>query len=298
MLGYRILGTGTGPWLVCCNGIGCSMDTFWNHLVAHFSSMLGIILWDYRGHHRSGLPADPEAMGIDNIMGDLEAILEAEKIDTTLLIGHSWGVQVCLEFAHRFPERTLGLITGFGTYENPFKTFLNSAFFERQFDRLLQLFELTSPTPEHVARKLLRSAVQYGFGFPVAKVLGFVNWQLSERKAIDHYMTMLAEMDLRTFITMAKHMRTHSLADELGNLRVPTLIIAGEDDVFTPLAQSLLMHERIPGSELLVLRRGSHAAYVEYPELINLRIEKFLEERILPSWQRRSGEQVRQAESS
>ena len=69
------------------------------------------------------------------------------------------------------------------------------------------------------------------------------------------------------------------LATTLGSLPhvdVPTLIVAGTDDTFTPYWLSEEMHARIPGSELLTVPGGTHVAPIEHPELITLRLEKFL----------------------
>jgi hypothetical protein len=49
--------------------------------------------------------------------------------------------------------------------------------------------------------------------------------------------------------------------------------------MFTPVWVSRLMQERLPDAELLVVRGGTHTAYLEQPDLVNLRIEKFLRER-------------------
>jgi len=75
---------------------------------------------------------------------------------------------------------------------------------------------------------------------------------------------------------MLRAAQAHDASDMLPTIRVPTLVIAGERDVFTPRHLSVQMAGRIPNAEMLEIPRGSHAALVEQPELINLRIEKFI----------------------
>ena len=65
----------------------------------------------------------------------------------------------------------------------------------------------------------------------------------------------------------------------LAEVHVPTLVIAGDRDLFTPVARSRELASRIPGAELLVVRGGTHAALVEQPELIALAVEKFLRQK-------------------
>jgi len=75
----------------------------------------------------------------------------------------------------------------------------------------------------------------------------------------------------------------HDLTDFLPEIRVPVLVFAGEKDLFTPLHRSLEMVALLPDCELFVVAEGSHAAIVEHPETINLRIERFFAERVFPA---------------
>src|SRR5262249_30792667 len=75
----------------------------------------------------------------------------------------------------------------------------------------------------------------------------------------------------------------------LKDIDVPTLIVAGENDQLTPLSLSHRMRDDIRGAELLLLPKGSHAGIIEHPELISLRLEKFLRQRIVPFLAARAG---------
>jgi pimeloyl-ACP methyl ester carboxylesterase len=81
---------------------------------------------------------------------------------------------------------------------------------------------------------------------------------------------------------MVRAAQEHDAGPLLSEIRAPTLVVAGERDLFTPRKLSLEMAQRIPSAELLEIPRGSHAALIEQPELINLRLEKFLRERVIP----------------
>ena len=52
----------------------------------------------------------------------------------------------------------------------------------------------------------------------------------------------------------------------LGEIRAPTLIVVGRDDVVTPPAQAERLHHAIPNSELVVLEHSGHLPYLEEPE--------------------------------
>ncbi|MFN7135022.1 MAG: alpha/beta fold hydrolase, partial [Myxococcales bacterium] len=95
------------------------------------------------------------------------------------------------------------------------------------------------------------------------------------------YFHHLGVMDPVVFLRTLASAAAHSAWDDLPGIRVPTLIIAGERDRFTPMWLSERMHGAIPGSELLVVPSGSHTAPIELPELIALRIERFLKDRLV-----------------
>jgi 3-oxoadipate enol-lactonase len=68
------------------------------------------------------------------------------------------------------------------------------------------------------------------------------------------------------------------LTDRLGDIRVPTLILVGEDDPGTPVAASRAIHERIRGSRLVVIPSASHLSNIEQPDAFNHALAAFLEE--------------------
>ena len=91
------------------------------------------------------------------------------------------------------------------------------------------------------------------------------------------YLAHLAEMDPQVFFEMLAGAEAHSASAFLTQIDVPTLLISGEHDQFTPAWLSSDMSRRIPTAELLCVRDGTHAAPVEQPTEINLRVERFLE---------------------
>ncbi|MEC8422583.1 MAG: alpha/beta fold hydrolase, partial [Myxococcota bacterium] len=98
---------GSGPPIVCCNGVGVS-TFFWKYLANHFRDEHTVILWDYRAHGRSSREVDPYAddLSIARHADDCAAVLESVGItEPAVAIGHSMGCQVVLELRRRHPER-------------------------------------------------------------------------------------------------------------------------------------------------------------------------------------------------
>jgi pimeloyl-ACP methyl ester carboxylesterase len=66
----------------------------------------------------------------------------------------------------------------------------------------------------------------------------------------------------------------------LAGLHVPTLILVGEEDAVTPPQVSEAMHERIAGSEIVVIRGAGHLSNLEQPAAFNDALARFLSHRV------------------
>lgn len=64
--------------------------------------------------------------------------------------------------------------------------------------------------------------------------------------------------------------------EEIEKIRVPTLIIVGDQDIATPLSNAQRLHESIPGSQLIVIPGAGHTSTVEEPAAVNAAISDFL----------------------
>ena len=67
-----------------------------------------------------------------------------------------------------------------------------------------------------------------------------------------------------------------SSVDLLPQIRVPTLVIAGHDDVLVPLEASESMGRAIPNSRLVVIPDAGHSAPIEQPDAVNAAMREFL----------------------
>jgi len=72
--------------------------------------------------------------------------------------------------------------------------------------------------------------------------------------------------------------RRRGVYEELGRVKVPTLVLVGEEDKATVPAKAERIHGAIAGSKLVRMPRGGHTSTVEEPELVNAALEDFLAE--------------------
>jgi pimeloyl-ACP methyl ester carboxylesterase len=267
---------GDGPTILCCNGAGVS-TFFWAYLQDHFRKRFRVVLWDYRGHGRSSTPADPETadLSIPRFASDLRAVIQRLDVDEPpILIGHSMGCQVILEYAARHPGEVRALVPMLGTYARPLDTLLDSPLSRPIFD----LVKKTSAAMGRGGRRWFRPLVGAPWAFDVARRAGLVDRHYANRQDLEMYLEHLNKMDPRVLFRTIEQIADHDLTDALPGITAPTLVVAAENDLFTPLRCSEDMARLLPHAELFVLAQGSHAALVEHPETINLRLERFFDE--------------------
>lgn len=261
---------GTGYPFVCCNGVGVS-TFFWTYIQEYFRNKYKLILWDYRGHGKSEAPIATYRHKFRDHIRDLNSVMEGHKVDSTILFGHSLGVQLTLEYYLNYPDKIKGLVLILGSFGKAMSYLFDS----KLSLPIFKFIHKQAKTHPEKAKGVWKFLSKNPFHFEVAKLL-VISKVFGSARDMAKYFNHLFTLDVNIFLDMISEMENHSVLDFLPKITVPTLIIAGESDVFTPIHLSHEMAKLIPKSELTVIPKGSHAAIVEHPALINLRIEKFL----------------------
>ncbi len=271
-----LVGPPGGPTLVLANGLGGNV-TAWRHLIRHFANRMRIVTWDYRGLYRSGRPHDLSdgAYAIPRHCDDLDAVLEVERVERAVFVGWSMGVQVLIEYYRRRPERFAGLVLINGTYGRPFETAFRAPWMRTAGPRFLDILPYLAPLMSRSEPLVTRTRAFVA----LAKGLGLVSPTLDEDVFFDLARDWL-NLDFEAYAAVFRGLANHDAHDVLGSIRAPTLIITGEKDLFTPMELSAHMVSEIAGAELLTIEGGTHYTPIEYPMTVNLRIQKFLEERV------------------
>lgn len=267
-----------GTPLICANGIGVS-TCFWRYVEDHFADTRPVIVWDYRGHGLSEFPRDLDALTMEGNAEDLRRVLDAFGHERAVLLGHSMGCQVIYTFAHLHPARAAGLVPMLGTYGRPVHTFFNMEV--ASLVSFLVGHRIGVTMPEALAsakRRLMVSPRGRRLLSSVARLGRIVHPQAMPQSDLDAYLDHLGLQSPLVFFRMAEKMAAHSAGPFLESIEAPTLVVAGEWDLFTPLWLSEEIADRLPRARLLVLREGSHAALVEQPALIHRELEQFLAE--------------------
>jgi 3-oxoadipate enol-lactonase len=236
-----------GPWHVAVAGIGTTgfvmlppnpLDgSSWLYQAAHFSTWFRTLAVDLPGYGHSPRLAGPVTM--PELAAAAWAAVDGADVERAILAGVSIGSGLALHMARLRPDRTEALILSGCSY-SPTKPF---------------------------ARRRIDCYTSEGIGYRPAH-LRDGHAPAFRESAIGRYLDRVAtdRAHLVDVESMVRLYEAHGAPDpdDLFDVSRPTLIVTGELDYAHPGA--LALHERIRGSELVVLDGAGHACNVEQPE--------------------------------
>ncbi len=263
---YRV-GTGPRRWLIP-PAMGAPVLSL-KHILERFQHDYTMVTWDMRGFYGSGAPTNDDALRVDDHVADMEAVRTAAGFESFVVGGWSMGVQLSLEYYARAPERVRALVLINGPYGNPLRTALPIPNSESVGTSLALLGQRLGPWVNRASRALLTrpgmSSFALGTGLLAKNSPLFVQ-----------LMAEFSRIDWARYFRLITLLNEHSAEHVLPTIRVPTMITAGTHDRMTPPALAEHMRAVVPGAELFVIPRGTHYAPVEFPDMLNDAIARFL----------------------
>ncbi len=258
---------------VLCDGIAC--DGFiWRYLVDDLSELTHVAHWNYRGHGRSSAPGDATRLGMDALVDDLEAVRGAVVRGKAVLFGHSLGCQVVLESYRKDPTGIAGVVLICGAPGRVTHTFKGSDALARALPALIERVERHPALARAVWASLPPSVATR-----IALASGEVDAGVRPEDLLP-YMEHVASLDLGLFLRMLSAVGDVTAEDMLATLDVPTLVVAGTLDTFTPPARAEAMAAAMPRAELMMIEGGTHSVPIERREAVQARITEFLRTKV------------------
>ena len=105
--------------------------------------------------------------------------------------------------------------------------------------------------------------------------VGF-NKKYAKRFDVNEYLRITSSIDLGVFMHLLQDFTRFNACPWLGDLRAPALVIGGAADMITPIDNQRIIARLIPHAKFVKIPEGSHNAQMEFPQLVNQAIEKFL----------------------
>jgi pimeloyl-ACP methyl ester carboxylesterase len=261
---------GSGPAVVLANGLGGPVGSY-RHVLEELGPNYKILSWDYRGLYGSGRPPDRNALGMDHHIRDMEVLMAAEGIEEAIVMGWSMGVQVGFEYYRRHPDKVAGMVMLCGVAGAPFSTVPGGPVAGSLISPLMQIGKRNARALQMISRRVgnWRGLV------PLLQKAGFVAGSL-DMDVFREIVHDFAAMDMEIYCETLRQLGAHDASDVPRAVSVPTLLIAGERDLMTPLKVSERIHSEIDDCRLVVVDGGTHYTPVEFPREVRSEIDTFL----------------------
>ena len=258
--------------LMLAGGLGAS-HLAWQPQIEYLADRFRIVTWDYRGLFARPGTSPILRYDLDAQLADLCAVLDTAGVDRLVLMGWSGGVRLALEAAHLLGERVEALVLIGGNAGPTFRWLQRAGRLYRAHQRIRDRGATALPLPAWLRRSRLARNILARW----LEQLGLAGAAIAEGP-FDQIIEAFLEVDLDAYVATLDALSTHEAYPLLGTLRMPALVLCGQDDPLMPAALAHEMARKIHSSEVMVVRGGRHYLGLEYPDLVNLRIERFLQD--------------------
>jgi 3-oxoadipate enol-lactonase len=250
LLNVSVEGRDGGPTLMLSNSLGTTLQ-MWEPQMAAFTKLFRVIRYDRRGHGKSGFngPTSMERYGKDVL-----AILDDLNIDKVHWCGLSMGGMVGQWLGANAPER---------------------------FDRII-LSNTSSyypdPTNWHNRIKAVREGGIAAVADAVISGWLTADFREAQPQIAASMKAMLIASPVEGYLAACEALSTLDQRALLPRIKSPTLVIAGRQDMATPVASGEYIRSQIPGASLTILD-AAHISNVEQPHAFTDAVVGFLTQR-------------------
>ena len=245
---------GQGEVVVFLHGIGGNKLN-WRDAMPALADSFQVVAWDARGWGESDDYEGP--LSFDDLADDLLRLLDHFEADRAHLVGLSMGGRIAMHFAERYQSRIASLVLCDTTRGvEGWSEEQRLAFVRSRQEPLLN-------------------------GKGVADIAVAVTRTLISPKASQDAMDQMVDSMTRLHKdSYLKAIEANLMAPEhrrLGEIKAPTLVIAGACDQLTPPSEARAIAEQIDGAELLIVPDSGHLVNIEAPEAFNAAVRRFLQ---------------------
>ena len=244
---------GSGDPLILIMGLGAPGSRWEDHAAA-YERHFRCILLDNRGAGESERPPGPYTTR--KMADDTAGLMTALGIENASIAGISMGSAIAQELALSYPKmvRRLVFVSSWSRCDRYTQTV---------FEHFKKMRELASPAD-------FTQLLQLWIASPLYYEEHFDQMVVDQTKAQEDYMPVDA------FQAQSDACSMHNAFDRLDMITAPTLLTVGDADIFTPLRLTIEMHERMPGSGMVVFKGLGHIHHWEDLERFNDVTTQFL----------------------
>jgi pimeloyl-ACP methyl ester carboxylesterase len=264
---------GASLTVVFCHGYLLNSAS-WDVQRSMLAGKVRVVLWDHRGHGRSGWGSPPNAT-IDQVGRDLFAVIRAAvPRGRIVLVGHSMGGMAILALAQAHPAMFGGRVVGVvlcSTSGGGLSSItaglpqITAKFVHRlvpaTLTRLRRHARLVDGARRSAGGATYLITWPYLYGSRVPRPVARLTTRLMASvpiQVIAEFYAELVRYDLRVVLPA------------LG--RIPVLVMVGERDLITPIAHAEALVAAIPHAELVLVRGAGHLLVLERPREVGERV--------------------------
>ena len=232
-----------------------------------------VTFYDQRACGKSlGFTLDSKTINIQAFVDDLEAVRKQLGYDKIILLGHSWGGLLAMNYAIQHPDKlqSLVLLDSAPATSNSFTLFLNE-YVKRttplrpeleKIERSAKFKEYDAETINDYYRKIF--------------AVYFYKPALAQNLSLD-FTQESAKSGLNLFAFFEQsYYKNYNLKSALQKLQLPVLIVHGQTDI-VPIATAYEIKDFIPNSKIVVLQKCDHFPYIEQPKKFFAAIREFID---------------------
>ena len=246
--------SGKGTPLLFVHGFPLD-HSMWDGQIEALSARHRVIAPDLRGFGQSGVSEGVVEMA--QFADDLAALLDFLAIDKVVLCGLSMGGYIALEFWRKYSKRLRALIFCDTRAKNDTP--------EAAANRLV------------VAEKVLREGSHTVADAMIPKLFDPITLQ-KQPDLVEKIKQVIDRTDPRGVAAAALGMaRRTDFTSKLSSIRCPALVIVGQSDAISPVAEMQAISKAVPKAELKIIAQAGHMAPMEKPAEVNAVLERFLE---------------------
>jgi len=249
---FELDGPRDAPVVTLSHSLAASLE-MWEPQLAALTQMYRVLRYDTRGHGGSEVPPGPYTL--EMLADDVVGLLEGLGIERTHFIGLSMGGMIGQALALRHPETLYSLVLADTSSRMP-------------------------PESGPIWDERVATAEREGMAALVEGTIArWFTRPFVERcpEIVDGVRLLIRSTAPQGFSSCSQAIRCLDYAARLHEIRIPTLVIVGEEDMGTPVAASELMHEAIAGSKLVVIPSAAHLSNIEQAEKFNEAVRSFLQ---------------------
>lgn len=239
------------PVVVLSHSLGSSM-VMWQPQFEVLKSHFRVLRYDLRGHGKS--EATEGEYTLEQLAADVIGLLDALEVDSVHFVGLSIGGMIgqCLALNYADRLRTLSLCD-------------TAAIIPEDAQPLFE--ERIRRARDQSLEALAEETLERWFTQPYLK---------QNPPEVELIRNQILATSLAGFIGCSKAILGLNYVGRLSQIKLPTLIIVGEDDPGTPVAASQAIHQRIQNSKLVVLPSAAHLSNIEQADAFNSALLEFL----------------------